>query len=226
MKNKPLLILFITIGLLLVPVVYLVRALLFINSNDIEINPLAIFLFVQLTVISCIVAYGVWKVQLWGFYALIGFGFLTTVLDLYSWQTQSFQNSWWVMLDFVSVLAGITLIIQEKVRKPYFNPKIRWWETATRLRVDLPANLYINGQKNEVLVLDVSTTGCFVEFDLPLEVGQTSKIDINHDLLKFESDGLVVRKSENPIGYGIKFENTSKANAKLMKQILKNLRMG
>ena len=226
MKNKPLLILFITIGLLLVPVVYLVRALLFINSNDIEINPLAIFLFVQLTVISCIVAYGVWKVQLWGFYALIGFGFLTTVLDLYSWQTQSFQNSWWVMLDFVSVLAGITLIIQEKVRKPYFNPKIRWWETATRLRVDLPANLYINGQKNEVLVLDVSTTGCFVEFDLPLEVGQTSKIDINHDLLKFESDGLVVRKSENPIGYGIKFENTSKGNAKLMKQILKNLRMG
>lgn len=226
MKNKPLLILFITIGLILVPVVYLIRVLFFLNISNLAINPLALFLFAQLTIVSLVIAYGVWKVKLWGFYALIGFGFLTSVLDTYSWQQQNFQFNWWVVIDFVAVAAGIVLIIQENVRKPYFNPKIRWWETATRLRVDVPANVIINGQKNETLILDVSSSGCFVDFDSPLEIGQLLKIEITYDLFSFESEVQVARKSEKPVGYGLMFKNTDSKNAKIMKQILKSLRDG
>lgn len=224
MKNKPVHIIFITIGLLLVPVVYLARVLIFLNANPVQMSPLAIFLFAQLTMVSFIIAYGIWKVRLWAFYALIGFGFLTTVLDLYSWQFENFQLSWWILLDFVAVIAGLTLIIQENVRKPYFNPKIRWWETATRIRVDVPATLFIADKKHEILILDVSSTGCFADIDFPIEIGQVLKIDINHDLVKFESDAVVVRKSENPEGYGLMFKDTNSANSKLMKQILKSLR--
>lgn len=226
MKNKPFLILFLTLGLILVPVVYLVRVILFLNVVPTEINPLAIFLFAQLTIVSFIIAHGVWKVQLWGFYALIGFGFLTAVLDTYSWQDSNFQMSWWIIADFVAVIAGITLIVQENVRKPYFNPKIRWWETATRLRVDVPAELTVDGKKHEILILDVSSTGCFADIELPLQINQLLKIQISHDLIKFASDVTVVRKSENPAGYGLKFENTNKINTKLMTQILKSLRTG
>lgn len=223
MKNKPWLVYVITVGLLLVPFAFLARVLLNSNTLSSDQSMLRILLFALLSMFSFIVAYGVWKVRMWGFYSLIGFGLITAFLDLYAWAHQNFLFNWWFILDVTAVVAGITLVVQENVRKPYFNPKIKWWETPKRVRIDVPALVYANEKKKEILILDISKTGCFSDFDLPLDIGQNVKIDINHQSLKFVSEATVARRSENPRGYGLKFTNTDKTNKKQILQILKDL---
>jgi hypothetical protein len=224
MKNKPIIVPVITLGLLLVPITYLLRIWLDLNKNPLQMSALGFLLFTVITVLSLIIAFGVWRVRRWGFYSLLLFGVLTTILDLYTLKEQNFEWSWWLLLDLAAAGAGLLLILQEDVRKPYFNPQIRWWETAERIRTDVPGTVFFKNQKEEILILDVSTTGCFAELDSPLDVGQIIIISIYHLLFKFESEAVVVRKNDTPSGYGIKFENTTGENKKIMKKILKSLK--
>lgn len=223
MKNKPWLIYLITIGLILVPFVFLANVWVKSDSLKAQISPVSILLFASLSLVSFVTALGVWRVKLWGFYSLVILGGATTVLDLYTWNLQNFTFNWWIVLDLSAVVAGLSLIVQENVRKPYFNPKIKWWETAERIRVDVPATVYTEDKESKVLILDVSQSGCFSDFELPLQVGQSVKIDIHHKSIKFQSEAIVARKSDNPRGYGLKFTNTNRDNKKQMNKIIHDL---
>ena len=213
----------ITIGLILVPAVYLGRAWLVLNKSPLQMNPLGLYLLASITIVSFTVAYGVWKVRRWGFYALVIFGALTAILDLYTLDKENFAWNWWFALDIAAALAGVFLIFQEEVRKPYFDPNIRWWETANRIRHDVAATLFYKNQKEDILILDISATGCFSEVDAPLEIGQEVKIKVMNLLQEFESEAIVVRKNTDPSGYGLKFKNPTRENRKILKKILRDL---
>lgn len=227
MIKKPFLIWVATIGILLAPVVFVLRMFVFSEQGIPDQGNTALWLITSIfTLILMIVAYGVWKVRLWGFYALLGLGALTAVLDLYAWLVLQAKFNGWLILDFVAAAVAVALILQEKVRKPYFNPKIRWWETEKRTRVDLPASLVVNGKISNAKILDISATGCFADSDIAPELNTKVAVDISFKTNQLRLHALFVRKSDSPKGIGLKFVDTNSKDKKDIKKLCKDLNSG
>ena len=179
--------------------------------------------FSMLCIGALFVSYGIWKVRSWGFYLLLVFAALVIGMDLQQIISNPKTLNFWHFVDATMVLVGLGLIFQEKVRAPYFNPKIRWWERASRHQTDIQGHFKLDSQKTSALILDVSATGCFASFDMEMNLGSIIEVAIDFGTLHFESKAKYVRKSANPVGVGLMFVDTDSANKKVIKSILREI---
>lgn len=220
MKTKPLPSHFIAAGLLLVPIVIAIRLVLIGQSQAVTYSFEKLLPILGLIVATTVIAYGVWKVRMWGFYSLLLLGVIAVVADLYNWSMGRLNFSLWTVLDLATVAVAIALIVQKKVRQPYLDPSIRWWERAARHSVDIAGTFYVDDKKIDTLILDLSASGCFANCSFEYEPGTVVKVEINFKDLKFTSNAIYIRRSQNPAGIGLKFVDTSREDEKTMKRLL------
>jgi hypothetical protein len=226
MRKKPLLVEIIAIILCIVPAIVLGRVIAYMDVRNQEI-PLGYLLQIGgLAVLSYGVGYGVWKVRLWGYYGILSIAVVTIIVDFWSLlnsETTLAQVNRWIYFDVICAAMAIFLIVQKGIRRPYLDPKIRWWETAERFIGDVAGVFKINNSRIESPILDISATGCFVDFDTPIEVGTSVEVEINFNSIKFSSAAVLVRRSLSPVGLGLKFTGVSAKSKKAMKNIISQL---
>jgi len=154
-----------------------------------------------------VVAAGVYAVRPWGWYLFIGF---SVVLIGYNLLVFFFLNPNYDLALVIGFILVVTLIcavfFRRHVYSPYFNPRLRWWEVATRYKVSLDATLLLeNGGEIHGHVLDISRTGCFVDCPGPIGTGEALWLKIHCAGTQIHGLGKVVREAPNQ-GYGILFQ--------------------
>jgi hypothetical protein len=95
------------------------------------------------------------------------------------------------------------------VRRTYFDPTVRWWESKPRYELKVPARL----GEHDGTILNVSEGGVFVETRDRLPMGQ--KLTLQFDILG-QSFGIVAavvheresREGGGALHYGLRFEHT------------------
>ena len=113
-----------------------------------------------------------------------------------------------LMMGTVAVLAmvastlgfGLVLYFSE-FRRPYMNPRLRWWETSPRYKVDLP--VVLSKSDLPATLVDISRTGVLVEWTTPEQIP-----DIEGDVqLTLPTQKAVAAKIKRrtPKGYGLEF---------------------
>lgn len=151
------------------------------------------------------VAYGIWRVRSWGYYCFMIMAVVVVAVDSY----HSFSNyrypTVWMLFDAALAVLGVLLFQQRRIREPYFNPSIRWWERGSRHRVDIPAEFVFNDVTVKSPLLDVSETGCFADFSPRPEVGQLVHLKFVFQEMTFECDAIVMRHAIKPLGIGLRF---------------------
>lgn len=220
MKTKPLPSHFIALGLLLVPVVIAIRLILIGQTQPITYSLDRLWPLLGLAMVATVIAYGVWKVRTWGFYGLLLLGMTAVAADLYNWGFGKLNFSIWTLLDLATVIVAVALIVQKRVRQPYLDPSIRWWERAARHSVDIAGSFYVDNKKTDMLILDLSASGCFANCSFDYEPGTVVKLEINFKELHFVSNAVFIRRSQSPAGIGWKFVDTSREDEKTMRRLL------
>lgn len=223
MREKPKIIIYMASAILLVPVVASLLVYAGTHFQKQFMDRGLVQDFILLCVGAVIVSYGVWKVRSWGFYLLLGFGLAVIGMDLQQIITTPSTLNVWHFVDGLLVFVGFGIILQERIRAPYFNPKIRWWERASRHKTDIQGAVEYQGQDKKSLILDISATGCFIDVDLSAQVGSVVDVKINFGGVQFTSKAKFVRHSNNPRGVGLMYIDTDKDNKKAIKQILEQI---
>lgn len=118
----------------------------------------------------------------------------------------------------LTTVAATYFLYFSRFRRPYMNPKMRWWETSPRFKTEIPVKIP-KSTHNGVLV-DVSLTGALIEWstigDIPVPQ-KVTQLELPPGLtLACE----VARSTEK--GYGIKF-NLDRTSSKKFKLWLKQL---
>ena len=224
MRQKPWVIKLMTISLLLVPVTALGLVYFATKKNGIHISTtIAMDLWV-LSAASIVAAFGVWRVRPWGF--ALFFIFILGVLggDILHIVKNPASLNFWDLVDVSLVALGVIFILQKHVTAPYFNPKIRWWERPSRHRVAMTATILVSGQPVVSQLLDVSSTGCFLDSPASLNAGDVVSMDLQFKEFKFESPARVIRNSSNPKGVGLMFVDSTTENKREIKRIIKDLK--
>ncbi|RJQ49671.1 MAG: PilZ domain-containing protein [Desulfobacteraceae bacterium] len=229
MKKRPLSIVIIAVFYLFEPIGNLIQAayindLPLIGQNSI-LHHLIWSDWIVLSLFP-VVAFGVYTVRKWGWFLFVGFSVL---LISYNFYVYFFLNPNYKLHTVILFIIFVTIIsavfFRKHVYAPYFNPRLRWWEVASRYRIALDAKIIAGDSPVACRLLDISETGCFVNYDGALEAGENVWMSIKCAGDEIKCLGKVVRKSAAPgcSGYGIWFQTVSRETRLKIKALIRTL---
>jgi hypothetical protein len=119
----------------------------------------------------------------------------------------------------VGTLGAAAVVYASNFRQPYLNPRLRWWETSTRYRADIPAQ--VGEAKHKGVLVDISRSGLLIQWDKESQIP-----DLKKEVEVTISDKLsltcaVARRT--PSGYGLAFTSLKPDEKKGLKAFLKAL---
>ncbi|MDQ5987587.1 MAG: hypothetical protein CSYNP_03332 [Syntrophus sp. SKADARSKE-3] len=174
MRERPLSIIIIAIFYCLEPFGNLIQAA-YINQmplfgSDSIISHLAWTDWVILGLFP-VVGIGIYMVKKWGWYLFLAFSALLIFYNLYVYKYLNPNYSIEIVILFIFITTAIAaFFLRKNVYAPYFNPRLRWWEVATRYRSSLSTVIFTSQGSVPCKALDISETGCFIDYcgEIPL----------------------------------------------------------
>jgi hypothetical protein len=160
-------------------------------------------------------------------WSYISYVILMTVPFVYSVIEYS-KNSTTLMAIGLGLFFCINLLVvgyflKPAVRRLYFDPRLRWWETKPRYQADFQCQVEIKEQQHWVEIKNISEGGAFLEAASVFQEGDMLKLYFKDSEGVIALNGEVIyRREAQPIGYGFKFDKNSSREPRL-KEIIKKL---
>lgn len=109
-------------------------------------------------------------------------------------------------------LGVVTYFFLPSVRAPYYNERLRWWESKPRYRVSFMGSLRKGSQPHAMTVSDISEGGLFIRTPSPFALGDFLKVEFQFLGKSFQFPGHIVhvRNLGKDIGYGVQFAFVSR----------------
>lgn len=212
----PVLSLFVAHLLLRVPAEGIVRILL---------SPL--FYFSGMLAVAAAVGLG--RLQRWG-WVVFQFSNVFLVYQTAYWIAffSSGETRFLIFAAAVGVIATFYLRIRYEVRRPYFLPRIRWWELGSPSFCSLEAKVQDEkGRADDGEILDLSVHGCFVKTPFEIGLGDTVGLSFRMNDKPVFVGGTVVWKAQtavtHPRGLGIRFRALERGVRKSLKGVPSDL---
>jgi len=114
---------------------------------------------------------------------------------------------------------------------PYFNPRLRWWEQASRYDIELGVSLEFGGTYEIGYLEDISIGGCFIRISESIKVGTMYPLRLSlGNEMSISVKGIVMRSVMDDCslpGYGVMFKNLTETEKEGLENMLSSLhRMG
>ncbi len=123
-----------------------------------------------------------------------------------------------LLMILATISFGLGLYLTE-FRKPYVNPRLRWWETEPRYRVDLPVTLTKVDHPGNLV--DISRSGVLVEWTDPKTVPEIEGTLSLTLPTQIAIPVFVARRTAR--GYGLQFKSLSSEQKKDLKVFIETL---
>ncbi len=159
-----------------------------------------------------IAALGTWRPRPWGYLALICAISLIAALDLVAYlATQSL--SIFFLPDMVLIGSGALILWDPEARDLFFDQSKRWWETAKRVGLSLPA---VERDESALEIVNISYTGCLLKSAKDHKVGDAVELKVAPD---FWLRAVLVRQTSEKV-FGARFEFRSWSERRQLKKFV------
>ena len=229
MPKRPVIIIIIALCYFFSPFAIIVQGS--IISNIPLFGPQNIFTRLFLTDIIILFIYPICAVALfsvkkWGWYLFLGCSLILITYNIVVYSLNPLYNLL-ILITFNIVLAVIAgIFFRKHVIAPYFNPRLRWWETDPRYKLDISAEIVTHYKKLVGEIHDISASGCLVLLNYKIRLGMTHKLLIRCLNHLVEINGKIMRKSssdEEYDRYGIMFVKMTTENKYQLNILIEDL---
>ena len=112
--------------------------------------------------------------------------------------------------------------LKPAVRRLYFDPRMRWWETKPRYKADFQCQVELKDKQHWVEIKNISEGGAFLEAPDVFREGDKLKLYFKDSSGVIALNGeIVYRRNAQPVGYGFKFDKASSREPRLKSLIRK-----
>jgi len=229
MKKRPLSIVLIALFYCLEPIGNLVQAA-YINDLPLlgEGSILSRLFWADWIILGLfpVVGLSIYLVKRWSWYLFLAFSGLLIFYNIIVYRFLNPNYSLATVLFFILMTTAVTaFFLRKNVYAPYFNPRLRWWETATRYRATLTTVLTTSAGAAPCLTQDISETGCFIHHPGAIALGDQVMLAFAYDGMVISCMGKVVHhrsgtEGERTQGYGIIFQAIPAEMKKRIRQLL------
>jgi len=189
-----------------------------VNSGVFYYFDLIINVFLPLILI-----FGLLHVSRFWWYTFIFFILLWGVDDLRQYYLIRGSKLSELITHVVIYAISLAYFINPRIRRLYFDPKLRWWRTKKRYEAHLPFLMRVGESWDYPIIGNISVGGCFVESQKKIDFKNVHliiplPIPLNVSLI--EADAEVRWESKNPTrkGFGLEFKNLSPQMKKAVKK--------
>ena len=167
------------------------------------------------------VSAGIWRVRPWGYFLFLIFSSLLVGLFVYRYAIAPIDTHYYLLVGAVISVGCTAMLLKRHVMAPYFNPKVRWWETSERVRGSLRTEVACSAGTFEAEILDLSVSGCFALSNAGLKVGDILFVKFDHFNIRIFVMTKVVRRVDNGgVGYGLMFLDLSREEKRLVSRLM------
>ncbi|RJR41797.1 MAG: PilZ domain-containing protein [Desulfobacteraceae bacterium] len=229
MKKRPLSIIIISLIYILEPIGNILQAAL-VNDMPVwgESGIMSHLVWSDWLILSLfpVTGFGIYMVKKWGWYLFVAFSATLIVYNVYVYSINPNYELETVLLFIAVVTFMSAFFLRRHVYAPYFNPRLRWWESAARYRVGLKTQILTDQGVQTSTTVDISETGCFLRTRAELKEGSLVMLKIHCRGVEIGCLGRIVRKStekEAAHGYGMMFQGLPKETKKTLKLLIFSL---
>lgn len=216
----------------LFPVLYIFYGLLFLGLNTEGLLKMVLspwYWFVS--ALAILAGIGILQILWFGWYAFLFSNFTIayqTAVALIYYSVADIR----IPAFFGTLVMQVLLIylVGLKIRVPYFFPRIRWWESDPRFKLNIPAQLRLNDQSesSDGDILDLSLKGCFIKTFVDHQQDEDLKINFVLFEKEITCTGKVVWVTEgavtHPRGIGVKFDPLNKEAVFYIKKAVRKIK--
>lgn len=206
------------------PVTYALYAtILFDLPKEILSTAFVTWSYLFLSISGIITGYGLKEVTRWCWTMFlitsVGVAIANAILAIKYGAT---HHTAYAYLLSIGLLFALGYLVSREIRVPYFLPKLRWWETKPRYRLNAKATGIHAGTTVEGMILDLSVGGCFLKTKYKFSMGDRFVVKFPLFGAEFQMPGVVVWMTEatvtRPQGVGLMFKELTKADKELLKR--------
>jgi hypothetical protein len=133
-----------------------------------------------------------------------------------------------VIIFNLLLFAAAGFFFRKHIIAPYFNPRLRWWEQASRYDIELGVSLEYGGTYEIGYLEDISIGGCFIRISESITVGTMYplKLSLGNEM-STSVRGVVMRAVADDCslpGYGVMFKNLTEVEKEGLENMLSGLR--
>ncbi|MFQ5560287.1 MAG: PilZ domain-containing protein, partial [Nitrospinota bacterium] len=214
LKRRPLTIRLLALAYLLTPLTFILQYIYFtgLTLTDPALwNKFQSPYMMSFLVVPPIIAVGIYRIREWGwFLALVHILFLM-INNALAIHKGSATPPYAITLFTVATFVFLMVFVRKEVLAPYFNPRIRWWESKPRYAVTLQVTISNNRLTGDGETFNISETGMFMASPLDVRLDEKFLITMQMpDQTPVHCDGSVVwvnraDSTNAPRGFGVLF---------------------
>ena len=154
----------------------------------------------------------------WCYVVCLTFIFFSNVYGF--WTNMNLLNFITLSIVMLVDILAVGYFVAPSVRQVYFDPRMRWWETAPRYNFDIPGNM--SGE--ESFIKNVSEGGALVESTHTYPQSHPVELSWDYKGEAFKMPGKVVYQKPvgSKFGSGVRFDHDANSQ-KRMKTLIKGL---
>lgn len=170
------------------------------------------------------------KLRKWTYFSFMGvlayINYNIFTYEKYTWPYNS--ETPFIYNYFVALLSvGVFLyFLSPKVREPFFDKRVRWWEPRTRYNVHITCKLQSSNLTFPSQIINISQSGAFVQDSKYMKVGDFLQIEFNFlgQLISLPVEVVNKHNVRNASGFGLKFHFRTVRQSLMMAKLLKVLK--
>lgn len=232
MPKRPLIITVISLCYFIAPLFIIIQGSLM--SGIPLFGPQSIFTRLYYTDVIVLCLYpvcsaGLFSVRKWGWWVFLGCSLALILYNVIVYIISPMYNVVLLVVFNVGLAIVAGIFFRKHIIAPYFNPRLRWWESDTRYRLEIAAHVGEGSERIAGEVLDISESGCLITLDKTLELGNTYPISIRCMDHRVDLQGRIMRRSstgEKHDRYGVMFVKREKAQKEELDSLIRDLEQG
>jgi hypothetical protein len=178
-----------------------------------------LFLFLP----SVLLALSIFAMKLWGFYLFLSVMLWMLVRNLYLYFSYDYIYLIQLMFGTFFNFGFILYFFLPRVKEVYFNPRLRWWETKPRYKIDKECFLIDENEKFiSGVCKDMSEGGIFFEATEEVTNDENVKIKMNYKEKEYLISAKKVYQRGN--GHGCQFQSMTNDELKNVKFLVKSFK--
>jgi uncharacterized membrane protein len=128
-----------------------------------------------------------------------------------------------VLLPMLINIAYVSYILLPKVRAPYYDPRLRWWETKPRYVFETDIKITYADIVTEGKMTNISEGGLFAIIPTAIEPNTILKLNLSILENDLEILAKIVYRKPDGTSHGLQFHEVTGDQKKALKKIINNL---
>ncbi len=231
MKNKPLIFTVLSILCLIEPAIKVLyfKAITHFDFMVIFANLQARNSFMEVVdfwLIFPIAGMLILKLRKWTYFAFMGvLAYINYNIFTYEKYTWPYNSDSPFMYNYVVAILSVAVFayfLSPKVREPFFDRRVRWWEPKTRYNVRIHCKLHSNNFAFPTEIINISQTGAFLLDSKYMKAGDQLQMEFNFLGQTIILPVEIIHKHtvQNQTGYGVKFNFNTLAQSMRMAKVI------